>query len=144
MTGNLYFLYNLDDRYYFHTQENLNKVAIDRAAEYTEEDIHAEIVLRLERTVQSTANVKVCPTTPNLVKDSQTLQYVILHPQASLPSREKETDLAREAALKILTYNTDDERPRTSGIPSSSSHRGETTSENSEISSKTTLHGTLS
>ncbi len=113
MTGNLYFLYNLDDRYYFHTQENLNKVAIDRAAEYTEEDIHAEIVLRLERTVQSTANVKVCPTTPNLVKDFQTLQYVILHPQASLPSREKETDLAREAALKILTYNTDDERPRT-------------------------------
>ena len=113
MTGNLYFLYNLDERYYFHTQENLNKVAIDRAAEYSEEDIHAEIVSRLERTVQSTSNVRVCPTSVNLVKDSQTLQYVILHPQASLPSREKETDLAREAALKILTYNTDDERPRT-------------------------------
>ncbi|RKU36700.1 hypothetical protein C6496_12300 [Candidatus Poribacteria bacterium] len=112
MTGNLYFLYNLDDRYYFHTEENLNKVAIDRAAEYSEEDIHAEIVSRLERTVQSIANVKVCPTTPNLVKDSQTLQYVILHPQASLPSREKETDLAREAALKILTRKADDENGR--------------------------------
>ena len=36
MTGNLHFLYNLDDRYYFHTQENLNKVARDRAEEYTE------------------------------------------------------------------------------------------------------------
>ncbi len=113
MTGNLYFLYNLDDRYYFHTEENLNKVAIDRAAEYTEADIYAEIVLRLERAVQSTSNVKVCPTTPNLVKDSQTVQYVILHPQASLPSREKETDIARQTALKILTSSTDDERPRT-------------------------------
>ena len=113
MTGNLYFLYNLDDRYYFYTQENLNKVAIDRAAEYTEEDIYAEIVSRLERTVQTTANVRVCPTGPNLVKDFQTIQYVILPPQASLPSREKETDIASETALKILTSNTDDDRPRT-------------------------------
>ena len=113
MTGNLYFLYNLDDRYYFHTQENLNKVATDRAAEYTEEDIYAEIVSRLERTVQSTSNVKVCPTTPDLIQDSQTIQYIILHPQSSLPSREKESDIARETALKMLTYSTDDERPRT-------------------------------
>ena len=113
MTGNLYFLYNLDDRYYFHTQENLNKVATDRAAEYTEEDIYAEIVSRLERTVQSTSNVKVCPTTPDLIQDSQTIQYVILHPQSSLPSREKESDIARETALKMLTYSTDDENLRT-------------------------------
>ena len=113
MTGNLYFLYNLDDRYYFHTQENLNKVATDRAAEYTEEDIYAEIVSRLERTVQSTSNVKVCPTTPDLIQDSQTIQYVILHPHSSLPSREKESDIARETALKMLTYSTDDESPRT-------------------------------
>ncbi len=113
MTGNLYFLYNLDDRYYFHTEENLNKVAIDRAAEYTEEDIYVEIVSRLERAVQSTVNVKVCPTSINLVKDSEIIQYVILHPQTSLPSREKETNTARETALKILIYSTDDERPRT-------------------------------
>jgi predicted AAA+ superfamily ATPase len=113
MTGNLYFLYNLDDRYYFHTQENLNKVSIDRAAEYTEEDIYTEIVSRLERTVQSTSNVKVCPISPSLVKDSETIQYVILHPQASLPSREKEVDTARDTALKILTYSADDERQRT-------------------------------
>ena len=113
MTGNLYFLYNLDDRYYFHTEENLNKVAIDRTAEYTEGDIYAEIVSRLERTVQGTANVKVCPTTPNLVKDSEVIQYVILHPQTSLPSREKETDTACQAAFSILTSSTDDERPRT-------------------------------
>ena len=113
MTGNLYFLYNLDDRYYFHTQENLNKVATDRAAEYTEEDIYAEIVSRLEKVIGRDLSVPVCPTSPSSVKDSDTVQYVILHPQASLPSREKEIDIASNTARKILTYSADDERQRT-------------------------------
>ncbi len=113
MTGNLYFLYNLDDRYYFHTQENLNKVAIDRAAEYTEEDIYAEIVSRLERAIGRDPSVQICPRSPSLVKDSETVQYVILPPQSSLPSREKEINVASEAALKILKYSADDERQRT-------------------------------
>ena len=142
MTGNLYFLYNLDDRYNFHTQENLNKVANDRAGEYTEEDIHNEIVSRLERAIGRDPSVQVCPTSPSPVKDSETLQYVILPPQASLPSREKETDVARETALKILTYSADDERQRTLETPSSSLHRDETTSVTSEILSKTTSLGT--
>ena len=113
MSGNLYFLYNLDDRYYFHTQENLNKVAIDRAAEYTEEDIYSEIVSRLERAIGRDPSVQVCPTSPSAVKDSEMIQYIILHPQASLPSREKETDIASDTARKILTYSADDERQRT-------------------------------
>ena len=113
MTGNLYFLYNLDDRYYFHTQENLNKVALDREAEYTDDDICSEIVSRLERAIGRNPSVQVCPTSPSLVKDSETIQYVILPPQASLPSREKEDDLARTTALNILTYNADNEQPRT-------------------------------
>lgn len=113
MTGNLYFLYNLDDRYYFHTQENLNKVAIDRAAAYTEDDIHSEIVSRLQRAIGRDSSVQICPTSPDLVKDSETIQYVILPPQASLPSREKETDIASEAARKILKYSGDGEKQRT-------------------------------
>lgn len=78
MTGNLYFLYNLDDRYYFHTQENLNKVATDRAAEYTEEDIYTEIISRLDRIIGRDPSVNVCPTSPSAIKDSETIQYVIL------------------------------------------------------------------
>ena len=113
MIGTLYFLYNLNERYYFHTQENLNRVAIDRAAEYKEDDLHAEIVSRLERAVQNRANVSICPMSPNSVNDVQTLQFVLLHPRVSLPSREKETDTAGETALNILRYSTDDERPRT-------------------------------
>ena len=113
MTGNLYYLYNLDDRYYFHTQENLNKVAIDRAEQYTEEDIYGEIVGRLERVIGREPSVQVCPTSPSMVKDSEDIQYVILPPQASLPSREKDDDTAHPTALNILTYCTDDETHRT-------------------------------
>ena len=113
MTGDLYFLYNLDDRYYFHIQENLNKVAIDRAAEYTEADIYTEIASRLEQAIGRDPSVQVCPTSPSSVKDSETIQYVILHPQASLPSREKEIDTASDTARRILTYSADDEIPRT-------------------------------
>ena len=112
MTGNLYYLYNLDDRYYFHTQENLNKVAIDRAEQYTEEDIYGEIVGRLERVIGRDPSVQVCPTSPSMVKDSEDIQYVILPPQASLPSREKDDDTAHPTALNILTYCTDDETHR--------------------------------
>ncbi|MDE0014209.1 MAG: DUF499 domain-containing protein [Candidatus Poribacteria bacterium] len=114
MAGNLYFLYNLDDRYYFHTQENLNKVALDRAAEYTDDEIYGEIISRLQRAIGRDPSVQICPTSPSLVKNSETLQYVILPPQASLPSRDKETtNTAQDAARKILRYSGDDAQDRT-------------------------------
>ncbi len=113
MAGNLYFLYNLDDRYYFHTQENLNKVALDRAAEYTDDEIYGEIISRLQRAIGRDPSVQICPTSPSLVKNSETLQYVILPPQASLPSRDKEANTARDAALEILRDSGDDAQDRT-------------------------------
>ena len=112
MKGELYFLYNPDDRYYFHTQENLNKVAIDRAAEYTEDDIYGEIISRLDRSIGRDPNVQVCPTSASSVADSENLQYVILPPQFSLPSRDKEIDTATERARHILTYSGDEEQRR--------------------------------
>ncbi len=112
MTGNLYYLYNLDDRYYFHTQENLNKLSIDRAEQYNEEDLYNEIVSRLEGEFAREPTVQVCPTSPSLVKDSEDIQYVILPPQVSLPSREKEDDTAHSTALNILLYSADDETHR--------------------------------
>ena len=113
MTGNLYYLYNLDDRYYFHTQENLNKVAKDRAEQYTKEDIYAEIVSQLEQAIGSDPTVFVCPESPCPVKDSETVQYVVLPPHVSLPSREKEEDTARATALDILTHCSEDGQLRT-------------------------------
>ncbi len=113
MTDNLYYLYNLGDRYYFHTQENLNKLAIDRAEQYNEEDIYNEIVSRLERAIGRDPTVQVCPASLRLVKDSENIQYVILPPDVSLPSREKEEDTARDTALNFLRYSGEDDKQRT-------------------------------
>lgn len=112
MKGNLYYLYNLDDRYYFHTQENLNKVALDRADQYTDENVYSEIVSRLERAIGRDPAVQVCPTSPSMVEDSEDIQFVILPPQASLASREKDDDTAHPTALNILKYSGDDEKQR--------------------------------
>ena len=112
MTGSLYYLYNLDDRYYFHTQENLNKVALDRADQYTDEDAYSEIVSRLERAIGRDPAVQVCPTSPSMVEDSDDIQFVILPPQASLASREKDDDTAHPTALEILKYSGDNEKQR--------------------------------
>lgn len=112
MGGALYFLYNLDERYYFHAEENLNKVAIDRAAEYKPDDIFKEVVKRLERLIGRDSQVHVCPDSPSAVKDSAELQYVVLHPQVSIPSRSKEEETAQAAALAILTGDTEDARQR--------------------------------
>ncbi len=112
MTGKLHYLYNLDDRYYFHTQENLNKVAINRAEQYTDEDIYREIVSRLERAIGRNPTVHVCPTSPSIVEDSADIRYVILPPQASLASREKDDDTAHPTALDFLKFSGDDEKQR--------------------------------
>ena len=48
MSGNLYYLYNNDDRYFFHAEENLNKVANDRANTLGERAIDEHIIRKLE------------------------------------------------------------------------------------------------
>ena len=47
MTGNLYYLYNDNDRYFFHAEENLNKVANDRANNLSEQAIDEQIIAKL-------------------------------------------------------------------------------------------------
>ena len=54
MRGNLYYFYFDDNRYYFHTEENLNKVAIDRANEISDSDLHEHIVSEVTEACQET------------------------------------------------------------------------------------------
>ena len=112
MNGSLYYLYNLDDRYYFDAEPNLNQVAQAREAELRDEDIREEIVERLKNTVGRRSDVQVCPTTPSDVPDTDKLQLVILPPRASLPSRTGEQDTAETEALKILKFSGDDNQQR--------------------------------
>ena len=112
MNGSLYYLYNLDDRYYFDAEANLNQVAQTRAMELTVNDIQEEIVDRLEKAVGRRSDVQVCPTSPSEVPDTDKLQLVILPPRTSLPSRAGEQDTAEAEALNILKFSGDDNQQR--------------------------------
>ena len=102
MVGDLYYLYTDDDRYYFHAEENLNKVATDRAEQLSDRDIAEFIVRELGENVGQRREVLICPATSAAVPDDDWVRLVILHPSQSLPSRTAETDEATPVALDIL------------------------------------------
>ncbi len=112
MSNALYFLYNLDDRYYFHAEENLTKVAVDRSKGFTEGDVHGHIIEMLNKTVGRDPGAHVCPTSPREVPDSDRLQIVILPPHRLLPSRHTDSDTARAEVEHILRYRGSDETQR--------------------------------
>ena len=102
MAGELHYLYVDGGRYWFHAEENLNKVAADRQGEFTSRELHECIVHEIRSAVGRRQDVVVCPTNSGEVHDDGTCKLVILPPQDPLPSRSTEPDLARTAALDIL------------------------------------------
>ena len=112
MVGDLYFLYSADDRYYFHAEENLNKVAADRAGAVTEREIDEHIVSRLQEAVGRRSDVRMCTEDSGDVFDGHSVQLVVLPPNKALPSRAAEENTAEEAALNILMTRGDAPRVR--------------------------------
>ena len=110
MVGDLYYLYTDDGRYYFHAEENLNKVVTDRAGQLSERDIAEYIVKELGDNMGRRRDVIVCPADSAAVPDEDSVRLVILHPNQSLPSRSAETDEAMPAALQILQHRDDSPR----------------------------------
>ena len=113
MDGELYHFYRSNDgRYYFDSEENLNKVANDRAAELTIEQVDAEIIRRLNEFNQGNPSraVVACPESPSRVPDHDYVQLVILRPDQSNPSRSADRDTASETAKLFLSYCADDVR----------------------------------
>ena len=111
MNGALYYLYNSDDRYYFHAEENLNKVATDRAGTLSDREVEECIIAQLQEAArggrQRRAEVLVCPQSSDEVKDVDTVQLVILPPDKALPNRSREDDEAAAAAQDILLNRGD-------------------------------------
>ena len=111
MNGALYYLYSSDDRYYFHAEENLNKVATDRADTLSDREVEECIIDQLQEAArggrQQRAEVILCPQSSDDVKDSDGVQLVILPPSKALPNRSRENDEAAAAAQDILLNRGD-------------------------------------
>ena len=111
MRGNLYYFYADDNRYYFHTEENLNKVAIDRANEISDSELHEYIVSEVTEAVRRhRSKLIICPENLDSIQDKNELRLVILPPDKLLPSRSAETDEATPVALDILKHRASGER----------------------------------
>ena len=113
MDGELYHFYRGNDhRYYFDSDENLNKVANDRAAELGSEELDAEIVRRLSEYTRRDHNraVIACPPSPAEVRDDDFARLIILPPAQSKNSRAAERDYASEAAKAMLAVCAPDVR----------------------------------
>ncbi len=105
MAGELYYLYSQDGRYYFHAEENLNKVATDRADAIATRELDERIKAFLEEAMHSRYRNRaiLCPETPADVADVDRTRVVALSPPQSLPSRASDPDDAKPVAEEILT-----------------------------------------
>ena len=112
MSGSLYYLYASDGRYYFHAEENLNKVATDRQDWFGRTEVDAHIVSRLKDAVGRRSEVIVCPRDSADVPEAEHVRLVILPPDASRPTRASEHDDANDLALQILQSRGDASRLR--------------------------------
>ena len=112
MVGDLYYLYNNDVRYFFHAEENLNKVASDRAEALSDQTVDDHIIRILEEVKNRRGDVILYSGNTAEVDDTDSVRLVVLPPGLSLPTRSQETDTAGPEALKILQWRGDGPRTR--------------------------------
>ncbi len=112
MTGDLYYLYFAEGRYFFYAEENLNKVASDRANALGDGAIDSHIVRKLDEARNRRRDVILYANDTADVPDADSVRLVVLPPTLSLPTRSTEDDSATAEALKILQQRGDSSRFR--------------------------------
>ena len=112
MSGDLYYLYTSDDRYYFHAEENLNKVATDRADALNDQQINTHIVHEIREAVGRRSDVVVYEHDSGAVPEDDSVRLVIFPPEICLPSRSSERDDATSEALQLVKHYGDASRIR--------------------------------
>ena len=112
LTGSLYYLYHTDDRYFFHAEENLNKVASDRYNALSESRVDDYIVNMLDEARNRRGEVILYTGDTERIPDKDSVGLVVLPPRMSLPSRSSEDDEGTLAALEILQHRGESARFR--------------------------------
>ena len=112
MTGDLYYLYHADGRYYFHAEENLNKVASDRASALSQRAVDDHIIRKLEEARNRRVDVVLYAGPTADVPDTDSVRLVALPPTLALPTRSTDDDTATPESLKILEQRGDSPRFR--------------------------------
>ena len=126
MTGNLYYLYNNNDRYFFHAEENLNKVANDRANNaLSERAIDERIIEKLNDAMKEPRSRRrrrhpLLQPYRRSARRLDSVRLVVLPPNLSLPSRSGR-DRRRYTGSSQGRFNSEVKPPSVSGETPSSS-----------------------
>ena len=105
MSKELHYLYSSNDRYYFHAEENLNKVATDRTIQFTDAEADRYIIEILNSEVRrNNRDVVVYANEGAVIPDNnQGVRLVILPPDKSINSRSSEPNEAKAEAQRALS-----------------------------------------
>lgn len=94
-------------RYWFDTQQNVNKLAMDRAESVGDDDIMRHIADRLQRVKAGSHSLirkaHICPTSTSDIPDEMEVRLVVLHPDYA-HSRGDEESEAEKQAKEILEF----------------------------------------
>ena len=112
MVGDLYYLYDDNNRYFFHAEENLNKVVNDRADALSDKTIDDHIAIKLQEIRNRRGDVILYNGDTSEVLDTDSVRLVVLPPGVSLPTRSQEIDTAGPEAIKIVNWRGNDRRTR--------------------------------
>ncbi len=106
----LHYLYNSNDRYYFHAEENLNKVATDRATQLSDAEADRYITELLNTDVRrNNRDVVVFANGGAVIPDnSQSVRLAILPPDKAINSRSAEPNDAETEARRALLTNSNE------------------------------------
>ena len=106
----LHYLYNSNDRYYFHAEENLNKVAADRATQLSDAEADRYITELLNSDVRrNNRDVVVLANGGDVIPDnSQGVRLAILPPDKAINSRSSESNDAETEAMRALLTNSNE------------------------------------
>ena len=107
ITGKLYYLHQANSQFFFHTEENLNKVHADRFDAIPNRVADRLIIYELNEAAHSTRNVIVCPESSAEIPDTDSVRFVISDPDKHLPTRQSDTDTSTPFA-KEITLNRGD------------------------------------
>ncbi len=144
MSGDLYYLYNNDGRYYFHAEENLNKVVADRADNFDEREVLDKIRQFMEEAIGRRPNVIVFPISHGDIPDADFVRLVVLPPDKWLPSRSQESDEATPTIMNMLRNRGDAVRIRKNTLLFLGARRDEIRSLNRAIRSYLAWHSIIS
>ena len=104
MSRSLYYLHEGNDRYFYNTEANLNRVHAERVGKITNDEANEFIQGQLRGAIVRRRNVVVCPESSNDISESEEVRIVVLTPNLQLPSRASDTKSAEMFANDAVMH----------------------------------------